>query len=165
MIAHESLMTIAFRFINAGILVVLGVYIYKKYIQPAMRKEIEDRERFLKGLAEQKRALEYQQHEMEDRIESDKKLCASLRDRVMQWARKEQALKELREAQRVARIKELERITKMRADSIAIAHAQQQVLPLAVAHARQELEKKMSSDKAGALYLDNVIKMLTTDRS
>lgn len=85
MFSASFIIAAAFRLLNFGILVALGVWVFYKYVYSLASDQIAERESFVNGLLQQNAALTGKQRKVEEQIAQQALLYKYLSQRVLLW--------------------------------------------------------------------------------
>lgn len=160
----EEYISILFRLINFGTVVFGGWYFYTYYVCDAVDEQIEQDEKTLAMLAQQKDAFHKQEQAVEHEIQEQKKTIADLVRALKMW--QENASKE-RESDRNRYAAIQEKVNKkMRVQSKNMQEHMiaKQAIPIALHELEMSLSTYFKDEKRGREYLGPLFKQMEKDR-
>lgn len=156
----ESLVSIVFRLINAGVLFGLGYYFYKKYIKHQLDEKITQKEALLKGLEEQGYFLEGKMHDLENQLKEQEIRSTLLKQKIEEWNIHMQAENVKRaEKYKLYATRAAEHIT-IKNEIVAQRQLNAQIVPRAIIEARNALIKKFADHTYAQNYLHETVHRL-----
>ena len=153
----ESLVSIVFRLINAGVLFGLGYYFYKKYIKHQLDEKITQKEALLKGLEEQGYFLEGKMHDLENQLK-EQEIRSTLQSKKLRngiCTCKRKMLNVLKKYKLYA-TRAAEHIT-IKNEIVAQRQLNAQIVPRAIIEARSALIKKFADHAYAQNYLHETV--------
>lgn len=158
---HESWVSIAFRFINFGVLLGLAYYLYKRYFKNRIDDKMTQKEALLKGLEEQGYFLEGKAHDLEMQLKEQEYRGNFLKEKMQDWTdavvqlqHKHQEEQRLYATQAATRVTKKNRLLEQKV-------LQKEVLPGVLAQAQTELIKKFANDAESKRYVHDIIQRLS----
>ena len=165
MFISQIAVIIFFRLFNFVLLIVLGIYAYKKYGATALMNLITQKEKSRVSLYEENKQLEQEQLSIEKKMQEEELLCASLKRKVDEWQRvlniqREQEEKEI--AERLKKIKKTRKIQALHSETNR-AHA---LVAQSVVHTIQtSLTHYFTLEERGKEYLHDMLTMMNERRA
>lgn len=156
-------MEIFFRLLNFGILLAGLRYLYLKYIVTAAHTDIEEDEKKVAIMAQQKDAYYQQEQVMLQNIEHQRQLIAHLTQKLNAWRiAAEDAERAQYEAHQQLEVG-LRKKSAEQSERIMQHMLDRQVLPRAINELKDNLLAHFQSDKRGAAYIAVVIDHIKKD--
>lgn len=154
-----------FKLVNFGIILFLGAYLFKRYVVPSIRAQMQADTHMFASLQKSYHMLMRHYQLLDKEIEDDRYVQADLKQKIMRWrAHLKQKEREL-EDERVRRTKRLAHLVARQEKEISTQLLYQQILPTAVNQARDQLEKEFAQESAQEQYLNRVMHKIAQGRS
>lgn len=160
MSASLSWINILFRFLNFGVVILAGWYVYRRYIKHSLEETIHDKEILSRGMKELGYMLEGQIHALDDELQSQHERCEQLKEKVLEW--QEMVAKQQARAseQRQQLLKEInDRIYEQSARLTYRAQAQK-IVPAAMARARKSLQQHFAQSDLQQQFLQDLVRSM-----
>lgn len=153
-------MSIFFRLVNFGVLIVFLFYIFKKYLYQPISDQIAEKESFVHGLVENNKVLEEQQHDLEMRIAQQEQRCKELVEKISIW--QEAVIKQRKGllAMQAGVVQDRVRRLKSQQQSLEQDWLKRAVLPRVLAQAQKKLEQEFSSAQVGQQFIADIVSQL-----
>ena len=152
-----SSITIAFRFINFALFLILLMYGFKRYIYDVLLAQMAMRDKAHKDLEQQKELLSTMQANLDEQMHTNEQMHKELMITLHIWQssfeRKQQELQEEKERIRY----QLELKMKRRCEIQLLNLAQDEVVLPAVANSSKALHDYFSQKKHGHAYIQEVL--------
>jgi len=148
---------IAFKLINFGVLIGLGVYLFKRYALSSIHLHIAKREQKLADLALQTYLLKEQAKAMELVVADQRAVGHGLLQKIDLWNTLVAQYALEREQQKVLYEEALSKKMILQSNYIEMHEAQKKALLPAIAHARIHLEKQYVSLPAGRSFISELM--------
>lgn len=155
-----NIISLIFRFINVGIIIGLGYYLFKTRIRGKIDEKITQKEMLLKGLEEQGYFLEGKAQELELQLEKQAIRMSVLRQKIDEWRMSvflEKQKQQHEQQQHQTRI----------ANQIAVKNnylydktVKETIMPAAIDQARDSIQKKLHDSDAMNHYMRTIIEYL-----
>ncbi len=161
----QALIDFFFRVLNVGVLIAVGVYLFKRYGIDAIAEQMGQQERHKKVLQDQKTALA-QERELAQKAAHEQELLARrLRTNMVRW--QEQFGKQV-----AMRAQEKERLLQVLAHKSAVQQQQlaadvaaDRVFARSIAQARAQLGKQFADARAGQEFVHDIVVYLKKSAS
>ena len=160
MFEGETVLSIFFKLLNFGILIGLGVYVFKRYLLPSIGQEIAENQEALQQLQRNNEQLKEDQKKVEARLDEQAALCLSLGSKIERWKlahdnhlrRQQESCQQLRQ--------KIEKKVAVQEQNLAREMLNKKVLPGAIVQAQELLQKTYESESEGRQYILHVMKYL-----
>lgn len=153
---HE-IVAIIFRLINFAILIVAGIYLFKRYALDWINEQIAGQAQELDLLQHQDQALARQQADNELAITEQEKLYQALLQKLDAWNNMFTIAKKQREREKGQTIILLQQKVAKQQNHLAVMRAQKEILPAAINNAQQVLMNEFTSSERGHQYIKSLI--------
>jgi hypothetical protein len=156
----DQVVLIVFRGINFGVLIGIMGYLFKRYGLPTIREQLAAYWAYFQDLANTHRLLKKEQQLVEQSIIAHQKEQDILKERLMRWRARIDELNNqlnIEKEERIAVLKE--RLLKQQKQ---IDHHRmfQQIVPLAIAQARNDLEQEARSETMQKKIFDEIMPIM-----
>jgi F0F1-type ATP synthase membrane subunit b/b' len=160
MFADHSWQTIFFRLLNFGVFVAVLWYVAKKYLIVTIKTHIAQRNSLLKNLAQEYAQIQLKQRSLDQYMMEQEKLTQALIGKAHRWKLIVDEYHIRRENEQQQLKAEIERRMAIRSEKMALSALQQQVLPGAIAQARQELTAYFMQKNQGHEFIGELIRKI-----
>lgn len=163
MFGNISLVTIFFRLLNFGVLIAFFVFIFKRYFYQSISDHIAEKESFLKGLHQNSKVLEEQQHNLEMKIAQQDNKCKTLLAKISIWQEAVmQQQQEWHAIQEVVMQDKAHRL-QLQQDSLNEEYLKRALLPKVLDQAEKKLVQEFAEPQAGQAFVANIIAQLSKE--
>ena len=160
MFADHSWETIFFRLLNFGVFIAALWYVVKKYLIVTIKTHIAQRASLLKNLTQEYAQIQLKQRSLDQYMMEQEKLTQALISKAQRWKLIVDEYHIRRESEKEHLKAEIERRMVIRSENVALSALQQQVLPQAVAQARQELTTYFMQKNNGHEFIGELIRKM-----
>ncbi len=157
MFEHETILSLIFLVLNFGVLIALGIYLFKRYGLAGIKERIRSEEESLQRLHERKEQLGYDNRMLTEQLVLQDVECVDLGNKIERWH-------SAYEREQHARYQELailkERVTKkieMQEQTVALDFLTKKVVPKAIEEATVKLGQQFASPQEGRQFLTQLI--------
>lgn len=150
------MMSIIFGWINFAILLVLGRYAYKRFLQSPIKKIIDKEEGDVLALRADASSLEGHVVEVVMELKVQEAKAAELIEKAKLWQKSfEESQKENLDVVEKNQ-KTIDQSNEIRLNNLAVKITRDKLLSLALVNVKGQLEKKFSKDSSASDFLDQV---------
>jgi hypothetical protein len=149
-----------FTLINLAILGVLCIYVFKRFFMPYVRDGVEQDNRYLQSLHQERQELIVTQEETSRSITEQEALCKTLKLRVDQWKGSIEAQKAEQETYGQAIDQARKQKLEKQSQSYALYNVSKQIRPHVLREVTHELETYFADERYGHGYIDTIISHL-----
>ena len=159
------MMSIIFGWINFAILLGLGRYAYKRFLQSPIKKIIEKEDNDVLALRADASSLENHVVEVVMELKVQEQKAVELIEKVKLWQKSfEESQKENLDTVEKNQ-KSIDENNEIRSNNLAIKITRDKLLSLALVDVRGQLEKKFSKDGSASDFLDQVCNNLNSGKA
>jgi hypothetical protein len=163
MFGNISLVTIFFRLFNFGVLIAFFAFIFRRYFYQGISDHIAEKESFLKGLHQNNKVLEKQQHNLEMKIAQQDNKCKTLLAKIEIWqqavAQQQQEWHAIQEVVMEDKVRRLQ----LQQDALNEDHLKRALLPKVLDQAEKKLVQEFTEPQTGQAFLADVIAQLSKE--
>lgn len=164
MILSEEYLSIAFRLINFGTVIGGAWYGYTYYVRSAVQKQIEQDEKTLAMLAQQKDAFHQQEQVIEQEIKDQEDTITHLLRTLKAWQEGARAEREADKKICFAIEKKIDQKMAIQSKNMQEQMIAQHALPDALRELERSLSAHFNSEKRGRSYLEPLLDQMNKDR-
>lgn len=149
--------SIAFRLINFGALIALGVYLFKRHVLSSIQLHIAKREQKLVDLSLQNHLLKEQAKAMESNLADQRTVSHQLLQKIDLWSTLVAQYAQEREQEKNSYEQALVRKMILQSNCIEIHDAQRKALLPAIEQARAELKRHYEAESLGRSFITEIV--------
>ncbi len=165
MITYDLFVDIIFRVLNFGVLIGLGIYIFKKYLKDTLLKEMLNKQRAMDGLQQERDALMLQNKKVSHTVRTEQKKYEALQKKIEQWTDVVEKERAKRSFEKNDRIRVLKKNAQYRVQQIRQEQLVKRVMPRALDEAKTKLQKLFSTKKAQNHFAQQIIQHMQKSES
>ncbi len=160
MFISEALIALIFRLINFGLIIMMLVYVFQKYIRPglliAMAKEESEKE----FLLSQQLLYEQKQAELDQLIKNERLLCEHFKIKINEWKRVTQEELVAHKRERALLVARIERKKTEKAERRESETVKQCVANKVVDQLETSLTKHFDAQNVGKKYINAIVSFM-----
>lgn len=158
MSASISWINILFRFLNFGVLIIAGWYVYRRYIKHSLEETIHDKEIIAKGIEELSYMLEGQILALDEELQHQHGQCERLKEKVLEWQERVNKQQDKLSEQRLQLLQKINDRIYEQSARLAYRAQVKKVVPEAMAQARKNLQKHFAQDSSQQQFLQDLVR-------
>ncbi len=139
--------TIFFRLANFAVLVLLGIYFFRKKALPTILAHMKEQEHADDSIKEKRHELEYKTKQLRFMVHQDMTLCNSLKEQVVHWREQVALLHERRMNEQAVIVAEMKKKLQEQIENVGNQKMLEALVPDLFDSLRNELLQKMTPDK------------------
>ncbi len=151
---------IFFRLLNFAILIFILRYIFKQYILEGIKKKIQDRRDYMRGLEEHLRAVSYQRDLLMNTIDQEYVAGAQIEKKIVRWADALTAERKLRAREKEAIMRKVAANTTERETALQILQARMAIMPDMIDTVEQSLQTELADPKLSGMVTRRIIQTI-----
>lgn len=156
MLMHD-VVAVSFRLLNFAVIIALAIYGFKKYVVALVQAQIAARQHYLEDLRQQAQQLQQQSYAVERATQAQENLCKNLDVKVLLWRSAFNKNMQEREGTQELRKLALHEKSVIQGRYLVSKQMEQQVVPQAIADAKNVLLQQYHAPDQGRHYIANII--------
>jgi hypothetical protein len=153
-------LTTIFRFINFGVFLGLVIYGYKRYLLPAVLKQIHEKKLLLQNLENQKQGIKYQLSNLDQAIEHQQYLAQDLTQKIGAWSESVQAHYKQENNEFVHIQNVLTKQTALKNQKIAFEEATKKIVPVVLTALEHDLAQYFEHHNNAQKYNGDILRFI-----
>lgn len=149
-----------FRFINFGAFILFFGYLFKRYMLPSIKQQIQEKNLLIQNLEHQKQGIKYQHNNLDNALEQQDYLAASLTQKIAVWNDKviELDAQELHEQKAI--LKTMQQNELIQSHEQARTKLNQETVPRVLMHVEKDLHDYFSNPHHNQDFIKDIISFL-----
>jgi len=164
MFAHEEVLSVIFRLVNFGILSFICVYLFRRYILPAIKDQMHSKQDERRTIKERHKEIYKQEAIVIVFAQDQEKLCKVLKEKVNHWRYVQEDHEQKRSDEKERRMRFLLDRTMRQEKEFEHQQMLHVIVPRAVDTVAHIVREKFKAPEQGHMYINDIIEKLRKER-
>lgn len=153
-------LTTAFKFINFAAFIGLGVYLFKRYLLPSLKKQLHEKKVLLQNLENQKQGIKYQLNNLDQAIEQQRYLAEELKRKIAIWTSSVHANNERALHEQATNQAKIDSNNELKNQRLIFEQMNKKLVPKIVAAVKRDLTHEFEQPELINKYMNDILRFI-----